>query len=445
MKVGIIGTGYVGLPTGVGLAELGHDVICIDKDENKINALQNGQITLYEEGLEELLRKNFQSGKIKFTTSMQQGIADADVVLIAVGTPPHPVTKAADMQYIYAAAEELSHYLTGYTVVAVKSTVPVGTGDEVEAIIRKNNSKADFDVISVPEFLREGYAVKDFFNPDRIVIGTESERAKSTMAELYASFADKTTILYVKRRSSETIKYASNAFLAVKIHYINEMADFCEQSGADISEVAKGMGLDTRIGNRFLNAGPGYGGSCFPKDTMAMAYMARQNGVNMTLIEDVIKENTNRKKKMAHRILETVKDIPNAKIAVLGLAFKNGTDDCRESPAMEIINELLRFNADITAFDPQAMKNAKHLLGEQIKFADNMYSALQNADVVAILTEWPEFKELDLHKTAKLLRHKNIVDCRNLLNKNQVSELGFNYSCIGYNSAFGCNKNKQAA
>lgn len=445
MKVGIIGTGYVGLPTGVGLAELGHDVICIDKDENKINALQNGQITLYEEGLEELLRKNFQSGKIKFTTSMQQGIADADVVLIAVGTPPRPVTKAADMQYIYAAAEELSHYLTGYTVVAVKSTVPVGTGDEVEAIIRKNNSEADFDVISVPEFLREGYAVKDFFNPDRIVIGTESERAKSTMAELYASFADKTTILYVKRRSSETIKYASNAFLAVKIHYINEMADFCEQSGADISEVAKGMGLDTRIGNRFLNAGPGYGGSCFPKDTMAMAYMARQNGVNMTLIEDVIKENTNRKKKMAHRILEAVKDIPNAKIAVLGLAFKNGTDDCRESPAMEIINELLRFNADITAFDPQAMKNAKHLLGEQIKFADNMYSALQNADVVAILTEWPEFKELDLHKTAKLLRHKNIVDCRNLLNKNQVSELGFNYSCIGYNSTFGCNKSKKAA
>ena len=445
MKVGIIGTGYVGLPTGVGLAELGHDVICIDKDERKINALQNGQITLYEEGLEELLRKNFQTGKIKFTTSMQQGIKDADVVLIAVGTPPHPVTKAADMQYIYAAAEELSHYLTGYTIVAVKSTVPVGTGDEVEEIIRKNNPKADFDVISVPEFLREGYAVKDFFNPDRIVIGTESERDKATMAKLYSSFADKTKVLYVKRRSSETIKYASNAFLAVKIHYINEMADFCEQTGADISEVAKGMGLDTRIGNRFLNAGPGYGGSCFPKDTMAMAYMARQNGVNMTVIEDVIKENANRKKKMAHRILESVKNIPNAKIAVLGLAFKNGTDDCRESPAMEIINELLRFNADITAFDPQAMNNAKHLLGEQIKFADNMYGALQNADVVAILTEWPEFKELDLHKTAELLRHKNIVDCRNLLNKKQAAELGFNYSCVGYNSAADCNKNKKAA
>lgn len=434
MKVGIIGTGYVGLPTGVGLAELGHNVCCIDKDEQKIKALQGGKITLYEEGLEDLLQKNFQAGNIKFTTSMQQGIADADVVLIAVGTPPHPVTKAADMRYIYAAAEELAQYLTGYTVVAIKSTVPVGTGDEVEAIIRKNNPAADFDVISVPEFLREGYAVKDFFNPDRIVIGTESERAKKTMAELYSSFADNTPILYVKRRSSETIKYASNAFLAVKIHYINEMADFCEHTGADISEVAKGMGLDTRIGNRFLNAGPGYGGSCFPKDTMAMAYMARQNGVNMTIIEDVIKENTNRKKKIAHRILDAVKDISGAKIAVLGLAFKNGTDDCRESPAMEIINEMLRFNANITAYDPQAMSNARKLLGEQIKFADDMYDAVNNADAVAILTEWPEFKDLDLAKTAGLLRHKNIVDCRNLLDKNKALEMGFNYSCIGFNS-----------
>ena len=344
MKIAIIGTGYVGLPTGVGFTELGNDVICIDKDENKIKALQSGQITLYEDGLEALLQKNFRNGKISFTTSMQQGVSDADVVLIAVGTPPHPVTKEADMQYIFAAAEELAQYLNNYTVVAVKSTVPVGTGDKVEALIRKQNPSADFDVISVPEFLREGYAVKDFFNPDRIVIGTDSERARAVMAELYAPFADKTPILYVKRRSSETIKYASNAFLAVKIHYINEMADFCEHTGADIAEVAKGMGLDKRIGNRFLNAGPGYGGSCFPKDTMAMAYMARQNGVNMSIIEDVIQENANRKKKMAHRILEVVKDIPNAKIAVLGLAFKEGTDDCRESPAMEIINEELIYS-----------------------------------------------------------------------------------------------------
>lgn len=445
MKIAIIGTGYVGLPTGVGFAELGNDVICIDKDENKIKALQSGQITLYEDGLEALLQKNFRNGKISFTTSMQQGVSDADVVLIAVGTPPHPVTKEADMQYIFAAAEELAQYLNNYTVVAVKSTVPVGTGDKVEALIREQNPSADFDVISVPEFLREGYAVKDFFNPDRIVIGTDSERARAVMADLYAPFADKTSILYVKRRSSETIKYASNAFLAVKIHYINEMADFCEHTGADIAEVAKGMGLDKRIGNRFLNAGPGYGGSCFPKDTMAMAYMARQNGVNMSIIEDVIQENANRKKKMAHRILEAVKDIPNAKIAVLGLAFKEGTDDCRESPAMEIINELLRLGASITAYDPQAMPNAQRLLGDKIAYAADAYQAMQQADVVALLTEWPAFRELDLSRAAQLLRHKNIVDCRNLLDKEQAFALGFNYSCIGYNPDCAKLKREQAA
>ena len=445
MKIAIIGTGYVGLPTGVGFAELGNNVICIDKDENKIKALQSGQITLYEDGLEALLQKNFRNGKISFTTSMQQGVTDADVVLIAVGTPPHPVTKEADMQYIFAAAEELAQYLNNYTVVVVKSTVPVGTGDKVEALIREQNPSADFDVISVPEFLREGYAVKDFFNPDRIVIGTDSARARAVMAELYAPFADKTSILYVKRRSSETIKYASNAFLAVKIHYINEMADFCEHTGADIAEVAKGMGLDKRIGNRFLNAGPGYGGSCFPKDTMAMAYMARQNGVNMSIIEDVIQENAKRKKKMAHRILEAVKDIPNAKIAVLGLAFKEGTDDCRESPAMEIINELLRLGASVTAYDPQAMPNAQRLLGDKIAYAADAYQAMEQADIVALLTEWPAFRELDLSRAAQLLRHKNIVDCRNLLDKEQAFALGFNYSCIGYNPDCAKLKRGQAA
>ena len=432
MKIGIIGTGYVGLPTGVGLAELGHDVICIDKDESKIQKLQNGQVTLYEDGLEDLLRKNCTAGKIKFTTSMQEGVKNADVVLLAVGTPPHPVTKEADLQYIFAAAEELAQYLQGYTVVAVKSTVPVGTGDKVEALIKETNPTADVDIISVPEFLREGYAVKDFFNPDRIVIGSNSDRAKKVMAEMYSYFADKTEILYVNRRSSETIKYASNAFLAVKIHYINEMANFCEQTGADIAEVAKGMGLDKRIGNRFLNAGPGYGGSCFPKDTMAMAYIARQYGVNMSIIEDVIKENAQRKKQMAHRILESIKNIPNAKIAVLGLAFKEGTDDCRESPAMEIIAELLANGANITAFDPQAMENAKKILGDKISYADNAYETAQNADVLAILTEWPEFKTLNLRKVYNTMKNKNIVDCRNMLNRKEAEALGFNYTCIGY-------------
>lgn len=431
MKVGIIGTGYVGLPTGVGLAELGNKVVCIDREPKKIEALQAGKLTLYEDGLEELFQKNVKAGRIKFTTSMKEGVSDADVVLIAVGTPPHPVTKEADMKYIHAAATELAEYLTGYTVVATKSTVPVGTGDDVEALIAKKNPFADFDVISLPEFLREGFAVHDFFNPDRIVVGANTERARNVIKELYKPFAGKTNMLFVKRRSSETIKYASNAFLAMKIHYINEMADFCEKTGADISEVAQGMGLDNRIGNRFLNAGPGYGGSCFPKDTMAMAYMARQNNVEMTLINAAIAGNVKRKQRMAERIWNEVKDLKNSKIAVLGLAFKNGTDDCRESPALQIVGNLLEKNTDIMAYDPKAMGTACRLLGDKIGYADDMYSCLKGADVLAVLTEWNEFKTLDLNLAADLMRHKNIVDCRNLLNAEQALALGFKYQGIG--------------
>ena len=322
MKVGIIGTGYVGLPTGVGFAELGHDVVCVDAIQAKVDALKAGKITLFEDGLEDLFRKNLNAGKISFTTEMKKAVEGADIVIIAVGTPPHPVTKEADMKYIHAAAEELARYLTGYTVVANKSTVPVGTGDDVEARIRKINPTADFDVVSLPEFLREGFAVHDFFNPDRVIVGANTEKAKDVVKELYKPFGDKAHMLFVKRRSSETIKYASNAFLAMKIHYINEMANFCEKSGADVYEVAKGMGLDTRIGNKFLNPGPGYGGSCFPKDTNAMAYMARGYGVNMSLIEATIKGNDARKTEMAERILAAVKGIENPVIGVLGLAFK---------------------------------------------------------------------------------------------------------------------------
>ena len=431
MKVGIIGTGYVGLPTGVGLAELGNQVTCIDREPSKINALKAGKITLYEDGLEDLFHKNVGEGRLHFTTSMEEGVKDADLVIIAVGTPPHPVTKEADMKYIHAAATELAEYLTGYTVVATKSTVPVGTGDVVEGLIQKKNPTADFDVVSLPEFLREGFAVHDFFHPDRIVVGANTEKAKNVIKELYKPFEGKTNMLFVKRRSSETIKYASNAFLAIKIHYINEMANFCEKTGADINEVAKGMGLDSRIGPRFLNPGPGYGGSCFPKDTMAMAFMGRQNNVDMTLINAAIEGNLQRKKQMAGRILTAVEGIENPKIAVLGLAFKDGTDDCRESPAMEIVGELINRGANITAYDPKAMETAKLLVGDKINYAEDMYSTLKDADVLAILTEWSEFKSLDLNKAADLMRHKKIVDCRNLIDADTAKDLGFDYQGIG--------------
>ncbi|EAV9700167.1 UDP-glucose/GDP-mannose dehydrogenase family protein [Campylobacter jejuni] len=431
MKIGIIGTGYVGLPTGVGLAELGNNVICIDREKSKIDALNNGNLTIYEDNLEELFHKNVKEGRLKFTTSMQEGIKDADLVIIAVGTPPHPVTKEADMKYIHAAATELADYLTGYTVIATKSTVPVGTGDDIESLISKKNPNADFDVLSLPEFLREGFAVYDFFNPDRIIVGTNSQRAKAVIEKLYEPFKGKSELLFVNRRSSETIKYASNAFLAIKIHYINEMANFCEKAGADILEVAKGMGLDTRIGDRFLNPGPGYGGSCFPKDTLAMAFMGKQNDIDLTLINVAIKGNEERKNQMSERILNSIKEIKNPKIAILGLAFKDGTDDCRESPAVDIVFKLLEQKIQICAYDPKAMDLAKQILGNKIDYANSMYEAIKDADVIVILTEWKEFSSLDLKKACDLVKHKKIIDLRNLIDKSEAIKLGFEYQGIG--------------
>ncbi|WP_392563069.1 UDP-glucose dehydrogenase family protein [Orbus sturtevantii] len=433
MKIAIIGTGYVGLPTGVGLAELGNDVVCIDRELSKIERLKAGHITLFEEGLEELFNKNLHEGRITFTTSMKEGIEKADIVIIAVGTPPHPVTKEADMKYIHAAATELADYLQDYTVIATKSTVPVGTGDDIECLISKRNPNANFDVISLPEFLREGFAVYDFFNPDRIIVGANSKRAISIISELYAPFDDKTEILFVSRRSSETIKYASNSFLAIKIHYINEMANFCEKAGADIREVAAGMGLDTRIGNKFLNAGPGYGGSCFPKDTNAMAYMGRQNDINLSLVEAAIQGNHQRKKEMAHKIINAIKvNKAKPRIAALGLAFKGGTDDCRESPAVEIIEELLNLNADVIAYDPKALNNVKDLLGDKIEYANSAYDAMCGADILVILTEWDEFKLLDLDKVKSLLKHNIIIDLRNVLSAEDVVKADLQYLGIGY-------------
>ena len=429
MKIAIIGTGYVGLPTGAGLAELGNEVVCVDKISEKIERLNNGELTLYEDGLEELLRKNVREGRLRFTLDMGSAVRGADVVMIAVGTPPHPQTKEADLQYIYAAAEELAGYLDGYTVVATKSTVPVGTGDEVEAIIKKRNPAADVDVISLPEFLREGFAIHDFFNPDRIVIGANSEKAKGVMLKLYAPFEGKTHFLAVNRKSSETIKYASNAFLAMKIHYINEMADFCEKSGADINEVAQGLGLDSRIGRKFLCPGPGYGGSCFPKDTNAMAQMGIKYGTHLKLIETTIAENDARKKKMAQRVVNAVDK--TAKIAVWGLAFKGGTDDVRESPALQIVEEMANYSSNITVYDPKAVDNAKKILGSSVSYANDAYQAAENADILVILTEWDDFKKADLAKLKSKMRLHQIMDLRNILNEAEAKALGFAYSCVG--------------
>ncbi len=431
MKIGIIGTGYVGLPTGVGLAELGNEVVCTDKNKEKIDDLKAGKLTIYEEGLEDLFAKNIANGRLTFTTNMRKAVEGADVVLIAVGTPPHPVTHEADLKYIYAAAMELAEYLTDYTVIATKSTVPVGTGDNIEQLITSKNPTARFDVISLPEFLREGFAVHDFFNPNRIVVGTNSAKAADVIKELYKPFEDRTKMLFVSRRSSETIKYASNAFLAMKIHYINEIANFCEKSGADVAEVAKGMGLDERIGNKFLNAGIGYGGSCFPKDTMAMAYMGRSVDSIMELVETTINGNSKRKQQMAERVFAAIKEVKNPKVAVWGLAFKNGTDDCRESPAMDVVGELLKKHVNVVAYDPKAMKNACQILGDKIGYADDVYSTVKDADALVILTEWKEFSDVDLNVVAQLMNRKTILDFRNMLDPKAALSFGFEYQCIG--------------
>ncbi len=431
MKVTVIGTGYVGLPTGVGLAELGNDVICLDVDEKKINTLKEGKLTIFEEGLEPLFNKHTASGKVRFSTSFSESIPEADLVILAVGTPPHPITKEADMRYIKAASEELAKHLNGYTVIAIKSTVPVNTGDAVEAIIRKVNPEADYDVISLPEFLREGFAVQDFFNPDRIVVGANSEKARNLISELYLPFKEKCPILYVSRQSSETIKYASNAFLAMKIQYINEMADFCETSGADVYEVARGMGMDTRIGAKFLVPGPGYGGFCFPKDTNAMAYMGKFNGIDLSLIEATIKGNERRKINMAKRILDMVSDVKNPTVAVLGSAFKGGTDDCRESPALQIIEIMLAHDVNIKLYDPEAMENTKAILGDMITYCDSAYEAIGGADVLAVLTDWAEFKELDLEKIKVLMTRPQIADYRNNFDYRKAKDLGFEIKSLG--------------
>ena len=457
MKVAIIGTGYVGLPTGVGLAELGHQVICIDNDESKIAKLRHSQLTIYEHGLQELFDKHVSLGHLTFTTNMKEGLSGAQLIIIAVGTPPHPITNEADLSYLYEAAAQIAPCLnSSYTVVATKSTVPVGTGDEVESIINHINPQANCDVISLPEFLREGYAIYDFFHPDRIVVGSDSTQAKKLIASLYEpllALHPHCQMLYVSRRSSETIKYAANSLLATKIHFINEMADFCEQSGADIYEVASGIGLDQRIGKSFLNPGPGFGGSCFPKDTMALDLMAQKYGVNLSLVHATLEGNKQRITSMAQRIVQVAKQLNDgpteagaaeagawdgtgAVVGILGLAFKNGTDDCRFSPAMQIVDHILKVAPNITlrVFDPKAMDNAKKILSgysKQIVYVNSAQEVSHGADILAVLTEWGEFSNLDLNYCALHMRHKVILDYRNKLSMRLAHELGFSYSGVG--------------
>jgi UDPglucose 6-dehydrogenase len=429
MKIAIIGTGYVGLPSGVGFAELGHDVVCIDKDAQKIADLNAGRITLFEEGLEELFAKNARpGGRLTFSTDIAR-VSDAELVILAVGTPPDPKTGEADLQYIYAAAEELAPHLMPGAVVADKSTVPVGTGDEVERIIRQTNPAADFDVISMPEFLREGFAVQDFFHPDRVVVGTEYNRAVVVVEKLYSVFPVDPNIIFVSRRSAELIKYACNTFLSVKLHYINQISDLCEKVGADVKQVAKGMGLDSRIGPKFLNAGPGFGGSCFPKDMLALQQIARKNGSLVSLVDATISGNAARMERMAERVLIAAGGAVKPRIAAWGLAFKNGTDDVRTSPAITIIEELIRRGADVVAFDPKAMDNARALLGENISYAPDAVAAADGADVLAVLTEWPDFAAVDLMQLK--MRGKKIVDLRRILDPAAAKSAGFDYETIG--------------
>ena len=432
MRVAVIGPGYVGLVSGACFADFGHTVTCVDKDASKIERLNRGEIPIFEPGLDALVDKNVREERLFFTTEASDAIAGAEAVFIAVGTPSRRGDGHADLQYVYAAAEEIATLMEGFTVVVNKSTVPVGTGDEVEAIIRKTNPDADFAVASNPEFLREGAAIKDFMIPDRVVVGVEDERAKQVMDELYRPlFLNETPILYTRRRTSELIKYAANAFLAVKITFINEIADLCEEVGANVQEVARGIGLDGRIGRKFLNAGPGYGGSCFPKDTLALTKTANDYGSPVRIIDTVIEVNTARKKAMAEKIATAMSgDVAGKSIAVLGLAFKPNTDDMRDAPSLDIIPALMAKGARIRAYDPEAMHEAKELMPD-VAYCGTPWDAIEGADALVIITEWHQFRALDLKRVRESMAGDVVVDLRNIYDPEDMARRGFKYTSIG--------------
>ena len=432
MRVTMVGTGYVGLVSGACFSEFGHNVICVDKDEAKIAGLHEGRMPIYEPGLEDLVESNVTAGRLTFTNDLISSLKDSDAVFIAVGTPSRRGDGHADLSYVYAAAEEIGRAIEGYTVIVTKSTVPVGTGREIERIIREVRPDAEFDVVSNPEFLREGAAIEDFMRPDRVVIGTNSERAKEVMRNLYRPlYIIETPIIFTSRQSSELIKYAANTFLATKITFINEIADLCEKLDADVHDVARGIGLDGRIGRKFLHAGPGYGGSCFPKDTRALVSTARDAGSPLKIIETVVALNDERKHKMAARVIDACGgDVKGKTVAVLGLTFKPNTDDMRESPSLDIVPAIQKAGATIRAYDPEGMHEAKQML-QDIVWCENAYDTMIKADVLVIITEWNEFRALDLERVKKLMNAPVMVDLRNVYDPADMTNKGFKYYSIG--------------
>ena len=432
MRITMIGAGYVGLVSAACFSEFGIEATCVDQDVEKIARLNRGEIPIFEPGLADLVSSNMEAGRLKFTSDLPSAVAAANAVFIAVGTPSRRGDGHADLTYVYAAAEELAPFLDGYTVIVTKSTVPVGTGDEIEQILRARRPDLNFDVVSNPEFLREGSAINDFMRPDRIIIGTDSERGRDVMRQLYrVLYLIETPIVFTSRRTAEVIKYASNAFLATKITFINEIADLCELIDADVHDVARGMGLDGRIGRKFLHPGPGYGGSCFPKDTLALAQIAEDTGMQLGIVKAVIQINDARKKRMATKIIEACGgSVYGRTIAVLGLTFKPNTDDMREAPSLDIIPALIRAGAGIRVFDPEGMGEAKKLL-EGVVWCGSAYEAAAGADALAILTEWNEFRALDLTRLKGLMRAPVICDLRNIYNPSQMSAAGFHYTSVG--------------
>ncbi|WP_066480335.1 MULTISPECIES: UDP-glucose dehydrogenase family protein [unclassified Sphingomonas] len=432
MRIAMIGTGYVGLVSGACFSDFGHDVVCVDKDESKIAALHQGRMPIYEPGLDALVASNVAGDRLHFTTDLAEGVAGADAVFIAVGTPSRRGDGHADLSYVHAAAAEIARAITGFTVIVTKSTVPVGTGDEVERIIREANPDAEFAVVSNPEFLREGAAIDDFKRPDRIVIGGHDERGMQVMRDIYRPLSlNRAPIIEMSRRGAELTKYAGNAFLATKITFINEIADLCEKVGADVQEVARGIGLDNRIGGKFLHAGPGYGGSCFPKDTLALLKTSQDYDAPQRIVEAVVMVNDNRKRAMGRKVIAAMNgDVRGKTVAILGLTFKPNTDDMRDSPAIAVIQTLQDAGATIRAYDPEGMEQARAVL-DDVVYCANAYEAIDGADALAIVTEWDAFRALDLSRVKSLLSQPILVDLRNIYPRAMVEEAGFTYHAVG--------------